>query len=161
MNHLPLIDTPPFHRPIAPGEIKMILKRGAPKSPPAHVFDIGEGWVLSFVSTMTVEGRFPRWGWVKGRFAICPDQCETFFVAKLYLLPDGARLAFFETAGDAVAGAYLISQAIDWSDPSRAALNAQQDRLLAAMLLTFDDIGPGDARIWRLKDTRQTARAHG
>ncbi|MBY6242809.1 hypothetical protein [Methylosinus sp. Sm6] len=167
MNDLPLIDTPPFHRPIEPHEIALVVKPNAEPMPPTAL-EIGAGWALSFFSFSKQQGRAATWGWVKGAFAVDEaffqfDMVERHvYAARLIYLPNGCRIAVFDTAEDATDAAAILSRELDWSDQSLQALQAQEKRALAALQSHFDerdDTHP--LRVWRARFDDELARAHG
>lgn len=166
MNDLPLIDAPPFHRPVEPHEMSLIVKPDA-GPPPPDAFHIAAGWALSFFSFSAPGKRIAAWGWTKGEFAID----ERFFLfgrelhvycAALSFLPNGYRIAIFDTAEDATAAAAVLSRDLDWSDHSPQALQAQEQRAVTALQAHFDerdDTRP--LRVWRARFDTEIARAHG
>jgi hypothetical protein len=167
MTELPLISEPPFFRPIEPHEFALVINPGAGPAPPG-AFDLGEGWTPSFFSFLVPEGRAAVWGWTKGSFAIDERYCEfpdcgkTIYCAVLTYLPNGYRVAIFNSSEDATLAASLLARELDWSDSSPEALLAQGRRALVVIMTRFDereDMQP--YAVWCARFDGEIARAHG
>lgn len=110
---LPFADAPPYWQAITRDE----LAAACVAALPSDLDDVAPGWTLaSFAAADRDGGRFPRWGWVQGPFAICVDFLDDeTMTGDITHLPTGALISRVAPKEDAAHVVALIAPLADWA----------------------------------------------